>query len=206
MTPRIPVPRILRRSPAATGRVEPADIMEVAATLVASETPHAEVAVPDRGRPRRWELRLGSLPFRLMRWVVVASFRTGVGVGRVPVRLTAVTTRRLGAVGTISLLAGVALGLLFAPVPGRQLRQRLRNLAGTGQPPADGDVRTAVVNELAAAPRTAHLPQPAVTVLGGVVTLEGPAPTQTARIELEAVAASVAGVQGVVNSLVVNGS
>jgi osmotically-inducible protein OsmY len=117
--------------------------------------------------------------------------------------VTAVGARRLGAVGVVTLLVGIGIGMLVAPTSGAQLRARLRTLVGgTGALP-DGEVRVAVQRELSAAPRTWHLPQPEVAVHGGVVTLRGTVPHDTARLEVEAAAAGVRGVQGVVNDLVV---
>lgn len=168
-----------------------------------------EQAAPgvSRRQPVRRTARLGArlvlLPLRLARRATALSFRAGVSVGRVPVRVTAIGARRLGVVGVLALLAGIAIGLLVAPVSGAQLRARLRTLVGgTGAVP-DGDVRVAVERELSSAPRTWHLPQPEVAVHGGVVTLRGSVPHDTARIEVEAAAAGVRGVQGVVNDLVV---
>lgn len=168
------------------------------------DTPAARVAGAMAGRATHLVWRLVLLPLRILRRSTVVAFRVGVAVGSVPVRVTAATSRRLGAVGTLCLVAGVVIGLLVAPVSGRQLRQRLRTLTTGSRPVPDEELRSAVVAELAAAQRTWHLPQPEVAVSGGVVTLSGDAPHETARIEIEAVAASVPGVQGVVNRLVVS--
>jgi len=160
-----------------------------------------------RHRPVRATLRVGVrsllLPLRVLRGVTALAFRSGVQVGRLPVRATAFGVRRLGVVGVLALLAGVAIGLLVAPVSGAQLRARLRTLVGGEVSVPDPEVRLAVEQELSAAPRTWHLPQPEVSVHGGVVTLRGEVPHDTARREIEAAAAGVRGVQGVVNDLVV---
>jgi len=168
------------------------------------DTPAARVASAAAGKATHLVWRLVLLPLRLLRRTAVVAFRAGVQVGSVPVRITAATSRRLGVLGTLCLVVGVLIGLLVAPVSGRQLRQRLRTLTAGSRPVPDADLRSAVVGELAAAQRTWHLPQPEVSVSGGVVTLAGGAPHETARIEVEAAAAAVPGVQGVVNRLVVS--
>jgi hypothetical protein len=160
-----------------------------------------------RHQPVRRTVRLGvrtvTLPLRVAASATAVAFRAGLRVGRLPVRVTALGARRLGAVGVVTLLVGIGIGMLVAPTSGAQLRARLRTLVGgTGALP-DGEVRVAVQRELSAAPRTWHLPQPEVAVHGGVVTLRGTVPHDTARLEVEAAAAGVRGVQGVVNDLVV---
>jgi hypothetical protein len=154
-----------------------------------------------RGTHIVWRLAL--LPFRLVFRTAFLAFRAGLRVGSMPIRITAAASRRLGVVGTLSLIAGVTIGLLLAPVPGRQLRQQLRTLAARRPPMPDPELWSAVVSELAAAQRTWHLPQPEVVVSAGVVTLTGAVPHDTGRIELEAVAVSVPGVHDVINRLVV---
>jgi len=160
-----------------------------------------------RRKPVRRAARLGvrtlSLPLRLAAGATGVAFRTGVRIGRLPVRATAVGARRLGAVGVLSLVVGVGIGMLVAPTSGAQLRARLRTLVGGTGPLPDGEVRVAVQQELSTASRTSDLPQPEVAVHGGVVTLRGTVPHDTARLEVEAAAAGVRGVQGVVNQLVV---
>jgi len=158
---------------------------------------------PSRRSPTRAVGHLLLLPARVLRTTVVVAFRSGVQVGSLSVRATAAVSRRLGVVGTLCLVAGMVIGLLVAPVTGRQMRARIRTLLAGSRPVGDDDLRAAVVAELAGAQRTWHLPQPAVSVAGGVVTLSGSAPHETARIELEAAAAAVSGVQGVVNQLTV---
>jgi osmotically-inducible protein OsmY len=163
-------------------------------------TPHVDVTRPG---PARVLGRLLVLPVRVVRTTAVVAFRSGVQVGSLSARATAAVSRRLGVVGTVCLVAGMAIGLLVAPVSGRQLRSRIRTLLAGSRPVGDDDLQATVVAALASTQRTWHLPQPAVSVAGGVVTLSGTAPHETARIELEAAAAGVAGVQGVVNQLTV---
>lgn len=141
------------------------------------------------------------LPLRLLGAAAAAVLRAGGQLCLLPVRALRLAARRLGLVGTAALLLGIGVGLLVAPVSGRQLRSRMRTLAaGAGVVP-DEEVRMAVREELAGAPRTWHLPQPEVVVHGGVVTLRGSVPHDTARLEVEAAAAGVRGVQGIVNEL-----
>jgi len=74
----------------------------------------------------RFLVRLVLLPFRLVIAAVVVSFRTGLFVARVPVRASAGVGRAVGLRAAVALLVGVAIGLLLAPVPGRELRRRLQ--------------------------------------------------------------------------------
>jgi hypothetical protein len=111
-------------------------------------------------------------------------------------------TRRSGLKALVFLGLGVVIGLLVATVPGRELRRRLRErLGGPGAP--DPEVGERVAFELAHAPRTWHLPQPAVAVEDGRVVLRGEVPHRAAREELERTAAAVPGVGTVANELVV---
>jgi len=197
------IPSWLGRSAPGVGSDEVGSAVDGVAEVVAAVSADASGHRTSSRGPVAW---LALLPLRIVRRLVVLSFRTGYHVGAVPLRVTRAASRRLGLVGTVCLVAGVVIGLLLAPVSGRQLRQRLRNLAGGTSPRPDLEVQAAVVAELASAPRTAALTRPQVVVTGGIVTLAGSAPTETARIELEAVAAGVPGVLGVVNELVVAGS
>jgi len=153
-------------------------------------------------RVRRLARAVVGVPFHAVRSAIRVAYRSGRVAGAVSVRATAVASRRLGVVGVAALLVGVVIGLLVAPVPGRQLRQRLATLIAGARPVPDDHVRQAVVAALGASPRTWQLPEPEVTVAGGVVTLTGEVPSETARVEMEVVAAGTPGVQGVVNHLV----
>ena len=143
------------------------------------------------------------LPVRLVIWLIGLGFRLGWWAAKVPVRVTATTTRVLGPKAVVLFVAGVVLGLLFAPTTGAELRERLRRrLEGGGL--TDEELAEKVGFELAHAPRTWHLPQPEVAAAAGTVTLTGEVPHGEGRGELERVAGAVPGVDAVVNALVVN--
>ncbi|MBK9178939.1 MAG: BON domain-containing protein [Acidimicrobiales bacterium] len=126
--------------------------------------------------------RIALLPARVAGATLGASYTAGVRAGRL------VGYRRLALIGM-----GVLIGLLVAPVPGRQLRARLLALVGRGRV-SDDELAGAVERELSQAPRTWHLPQPAVDVRDGVVVLRGDVPHETARRDLEQAASAVDGV------------
>ena len=141
-------------------------------------------------------IRLLFLPVR----VGVGSTKLGAKAGYRAGRLLGV--RRLVVFG-----AGVAVGLLVAPTSGAALRARLRGALegrGTGTPV---DLAEKVRFELSHSPRTWHLPQPMVEVVGRTAVLRGQVPHESGRADLERAAAAVAGVADVDNQLVVaNGS
>jgi len=143
-----------------------------------------------------------ALPFRMIAALIAGSFRLGWWSAKVPVRVTARTTRALGFKGVILFAGGLAIGVLFAPVSGRDLRARLQRRLGGGQL-TDAELADKVGFELAHAPRTWHLPQPEVAVLQGRVELSGEVPHERGRDELERVAAAIDGVTAVANHLVV---
>jgi BON domain len=147
-------------------------------------------------------LGLVALPFRLIGALVVGSFKLGWWSAKLPVRVTARTTRVLGFKAVVLFVAGLALGLLFAPFPGAELRAKLQRRLGQGLI-TDDELADKVGFELAHAPRTWHLPQPEVAVLQGRVELSGEVPHARGREELERVAAAVEGVTSVDNQLVV---
>jgi osmotically-inducible protein OsmY len=102
---------------------------------------------------------------------------------------------------------GLAIGLLIAPVPGRELRRKLLELVSAGRAPDDADLIDKVTFELSHAPRTWHLePQPEVAVVAGRVILTGEARDDSAADEFVRVAAAIPGVVEVDNRLVVVGS
>jgi osmotically-inducible protein OsmY len=162
-------------------------------------------AMAGEGRRGRGALaaKLVLLPIRML-WVgFTAGLKAGWWSAKLPVRASATATRTLGLKAVLLFVAGVAIGVLFAPVRGADLRAKLlRRAQGGGL--TDEELAERVGFELAHAPRTWHLPQPEVAVLQGRVELRGSVPHDRGRDELERVAASVQGVASVVNELVVD--
>jgi hypothetical protein len=147
-------------------------------------------------------IRLLLVPFKLAFALLGLTAKVGYRVGRMPVKVSARSARLPGFRGWLFFGLGVAVGLLVAPGPGRELRLRIQHqLTGGGE--SDGDLAGKVAFELAHAPRTWHLEQPEVTVTGGRVTLRGSVPAPDARDELARVAAAIPGVDGVENLLTV---
>lgn len=163
----------------------------------------ATLSTEGKGRRRGAPVRLLVLPIKLL-WVgFAAGLKAGWWSAKLPVRVSAKATRTLGIKAVLLFVAGIAVGLLFAPGPGSALRDRLmRKASGGGM--TDDELADRVGFELAHAPRTWHLPQPEVAVLQGRVELRGTVPHDRGREELERVAAAVAGVADVVNELVVS--
>lgn len=155
----------------------------------------------DRGRPLT--VRAVLLPFRMVAAAVITGFRLGWWTARLPGRVTVRTGRLLGLRAVVLFVAGLAIGLLFAPGPGRELRAKLRRRAEAAVV-SDAELSDKVAFELAHAPRTWHLPQPEVNVTGGRVELRGAVPHERGREELVRVASSVAGVDQVEDRLSVD--
>ena len=146
--------------------------------------------------------RLLFLPIKLAFKLLGLTSKVAYRTGKLPVKVSTRTARLPGVRGWFFLLVGVALGLAFAPGPGRELRLKLqRQLGGAGG--SDTDLADKVTFELAHAPRTWHLDQPAVSVAEGRVTLRGAVPAPDARDELARVAAAIPGVETVDNQIVV---
>jgi osmotically-inducible protein OsmY len=104
----------------------------------------------------------------------------------------------------LALALGVGIGLLIAPMAGAELRQQLRRKwEGRHAPASDDAVAERVRYELSHSPRTWHLPQPDVDVVGGTAILTGGAPHETGKADIERAAAAVPGVADVDNRLVV---
>ncbi|MEY2454175.1 MAG: hypothetical protein QOD92_3749 [Acidimicrobiaceae bacterium] len=101
---------------------------------------------------------------------------------------------------------GIAVGLLIAPGPGRELRAKLQAVLKGVVPPSDPELGELVRFELSHSPRTWHLPQPEIAVEGGRVVLSGAVPHATARADLERTVNSVPGVMAVENLLTVTGT
>jgi hypothetical protein len=145
-------------------------------------------------------LRLLLLPFKLVLALVGAAFRGGVYAGKAPMRFSWRLARLAGPRGWFCFFLGLAIGLLFAPGPGRELRARLQALLAPDGV-SDEELAAKVGFELAHAPRTWHLSQPEVRVTAGRVRLSGTVVTDDERDELARVAAAIPGVQGVDNAL-----
>lgn len=136
--------------------------------------------------------KLISLPVRIVFGTASLSLRVGF-----------VTGRLLGYRRLFVLAVGVAVGLLLAPVPGATLRAKLRERLGME---GTADVATRVRRELSQSPRTWHLPQPDIEVIGGRVVLRGEVPHEAGRDDLEAAVRAVHGVTHVDNRLEVRSS
>ncbi len=152
----------------------------------------------------RLPFRLVLLPIKLFFAVLGGSirafrgtFRVGYKVGAAPVKVGVRATRVAGFSGVICFVLGLAIGLLFAPVKGRDLRAKLQRALGRGVGLSDEELAEKVGFELGHAPRTWHLPQPDVAVVEGRVQLRGRVPHDTAREELVRVATAIQGVNGV---------
>lgn len=132
--------------------------------------------------------KLLTLPIRLVFGTLGLSFKTirFVGLSRI-----------------LAFGAGVGAGMAIAPTTGAEFRARLAEQYSGAAAPAGGDLGEAVRHELAHSPRTWHLPQPTVTVIGNRVTLTGQVPHDTGRIDLGKTAGAVAGVGAVDNRITV---
>ena len=144
------------------------------------------------------------LPVRATLGVGKLSAKTGYRTGKLSARSTYRVGRLIGLRRTLLLGAGVGIGMLVAPTSGQELRDKLRRQWETRRAPASDDaVAERVRYELSHSPRTWHLPQPAVEVVGGKAILTGGAPHATGKADIERAAASVPGVAEVDSRLVV---
>ncbi|HEV3227729.1 MAG TPA: BON domain-containing protein [Acidimicrobiales bacterium] len=116
------------------------------------------------------------------------------------------TGRMLGYRRLTLFALGVAVGLLIAPGPGAQLREKLKALMNGAGQGGDPDLGDRVRFELSHSPRTWHLPQPEVVVSEGRVVLSGAVPHATARTDLEHTVTAVPGVASVENLLTITGT
>jgi hypothetical protein len=101
--------------------------------------------------------------------------------------------------------AGMAVGLLVAPMAGRELRARIQTLIEE-QTGNRGDLAAKVRHDLSHSPRTWHLPQPEVEVVGSTAILRGEVPHEAGRADLERTAAAVSGVVEVDNRVAISGT
>lgn len=146
--------------------------------------------------------KLIALPFKLLFKTVALFLKLSAKTAFLPVRAGRATTRTLGFKGLLLGLFGLAIGLLFAPMPGRELREKLLAMLSGGGSVPDDELADKVSFELSHAPRTWHLePQPEVSVLAGRVVLSGEVRGDDARDEFARVAAAVPGVIAVDNQL-----
>jgi hypothetical protein len=145
-------------------------------------------------------IRLLMLPFKIAFALIGLALKTGFRVGTLPFKATGRAARVPRLRGWFFLIVGVAAGLLLAPQSGRELRLRLQQLLDRASD-SDGDLADKVAFELAHAPRTWHLSQPAVSASAGMVTLRGSVPDADARDELGRVTSAVPGVLTVDNQV-----
>ena len=141
----------------------------------------------------------------MLTWLFLLPARVGIGGTRLGVKAgyragRAVGYRRLFVFGV-----GVAIGVLIAPTSGAELRARLIRMADERRA-GGGDLAGRVTYELSHSPRTWHLPQPEVEVIGGTAILRGEVPHEVGRVDLERTAAAVSGVVHVENQLAVSGT
>jgi BON domain len=131
--------------------------------------------------------------------------KVGIGSMKLGVKAGYRTGRLVGYRRVFVFAAGVGVGLLVAPMAGRELRafiqRRLDESLGRG-----GDLADRVRYELSHSPRTWHLPQPEVEVVGGTAILRGEVPHEVGRTDLERTAAAVAGIVHVENQVDVSGT
>ena len=142
--------------------------------------------------------------FTLIRLLFLPA-KVGVGSTKLGVKAGYRTGRLLGYRRVLVFGAGVGVGLLIAPMTGRELRARLQQLIDE-QMGKGGDLAERVRYELSHSPRTWHLPQPEVEVIGGTAILRGEVPHEVGRADLERTAAAVAGIVHVENQVDVSGT
>jgi len=141
--------------------------------------------------------------FTLIRLLFLPA-KVGVGTTKLGMKAGYRTGRLFGYRRLFVFGAGVALGLLIAPTPGRELRAKLQAMLDERR--GGGDLAAKVRYELSHSPRTWHLPQPEVEVIGGTAILRGEVPHEVGRTDLERTAAAVAGVVDVDNHVGISGT
>lgn len=140
-------------------------------------------------------IKLILLPIRIVLWAVGAV-----------IKINYKTVRFIGLRRIFTLLVGAVLGALATPYTGAEARAKLQELIdgqSGGATLGGDDLAERVRFELSHSPRTWHLPQPNVSVIGGTVTLTGSVPHDAGRDELEAQAGAVPGVLRVENLVTV---
>jgi hypothetical protein len=141
--------------------------------------------------------------FTLIRLLFLPA-RVGVGSTKLGMKAGYRTGRLLGYRRIFVFGVGVAVGLLIAPTPGRELRTKIQQLLDERR--GRGDLAEKIRHELSHSPRTWHLPQPEVEVVGSTAILRGEVPHEVGRADLERTAAAVAGVIDVDNRVGVSGT
>lgn len=119
---------------------------------------------------------------------------TLIRLGFLPPKLGYRTARLVGFRRLFVLGVGIGIGLLVAPATGAETRARVRRAIEARRPAGEGDLAERVRFELSHSPRTWHLPQPAVEVVGQVAVLRGQVPHEAGRLDLERTAAAVPGI------------
>lgn len=142
--------------------------------------------------------------FTLLRLIFLPA-KVGIGSTKLGVKAGYRTGRLVGYRRIFLFAVGVGVGLLVAPMTGREARAKLQRFIDARRGIGTGDLAERVRFELSHAPRTWHLPQPTVEVQGGTAILRGVVPHETARLDLERTAAAVAGVVEVDNHMAVAG-
>jgi hypothetical protein len=143
--------------------------------------------------------------FTLFRLIFLPA-RVGLGTTKLGVKAGYRTGRLLGYRRLFVFGAGLAAGLLLAPMTGREAREKVRRLLEARHQGGSGDLAERVRYELSHSPRTWHLPQPTVEVVGATAVLRGEVPHEVGRTDLEVTAAAVPGVVGVDNHVAVTAS
>ena len=146
-------------------------------------------------------------------WLVTLPFRIAFGFTGLSVKTAYKTGRLVGYGRLFWIAAGVGVGLLIAPGPGRDLREKLKarideytGAGGLGGGGGDEELADRVRFELTHSPKTWHLPQPQVSAVDGRITLRGEVESEEARAALEQAAAAVPSVQGIDNLVTVGAS
>jgi hypothetical protein len=140
--------------------------------------------------------------FTLIRLLFLPA-KVGVGSTKLGVKAGYLTGRMVGYRRILLFGLGVGVGLLVAPMTGREARAKLQSLIEARRG-GGGDLAERVRFELSHDPRTWHLPQPTVEVQGGTAILRGSVPHETGRLDLERTAAAVAGVVEVDNHVAIS--
>jgi BON domain len=135
--------------------------------------------------------------------VIFLPAKVGVGTTRLGVKAGYRTGRLLGYRRLFVFATGVGVGLMVAPMTGSELRARIQHLIDERS--GKGDLAERIRFELLHSPRTWHLPQPDVEVIGGTAILRGEVPHEVGRADLERTVAAVAGVVHVENQVDVGG-